>query len=119
MSESQNRFYHERLWPVAGARPVVWRAEKRGRSGKNKEVAKRPESCLQAARTCRPDDPTERNRSWRRLRRLLGVGGKQANHIVVHDVDKEHEEEDQAHLNEALLESQAKVAATDSFEREK
>ena len=40
-----------------------------------------------------------------RVSRPLRVRGKQANDVVVHDVDKEHQEEDQAHLNEALLES--------------
>src|SRR5205085_2037921 len=44
---------------------------------------------------------------------------KQPHHVIVHNVREEHQEEHQAHLNEAFLEAQAEIAAADAFHGEK
>ena len=45
--------------------------------------------------------------------------GEHADHVVVHDVDDEDKEEDEADLDEALFESEAEVAAANAFQRKK
>jgi hypothetical protein len=45
----------------------------------------------------------------------LGMGGEEADYVVVHYVGEEGEEEDQADLDEALFEGEAEIAAADAF----
>jgi len=46
------------------------------------------------------------------------VRGEKADDVVVHDVGKEGQKKDEAHLNESLLEGETKIAAANAFEGE-
>src|SRR6266571_995782 len=46
------------------------------------------------------------------------MNGKQPHHVIVHNVGKEHQQEHQSDLNEALLEGQAEIAAAYALQRE-
>src|SRR5690242_9984558 len=53
-----------------------------------------------------------------RERAPLRMKRKQAHDVVVHDVGEQHQEEDEADLDEALFERQAEIAAANAFHRE-
>jgi len=48
--------------------------------------------------------------------RRLRVAGQEPNNVIVHNVDKKNQKEDQADLNEAFLKREAEVSAANAFQ---